>query len=71
MKILNFIIDITRESLCVGLARVGWPDQKIIASTLGEMVNVNLGQPLHSLIIVGTLHPIEEEFLNQFFITNE
>jgi len=62
---------ITRESLCVGLARIGWPDQKIIASTLGEMVNVNLGSPLHSLIIVGTLHPIEEQFLKQFFITNE
>jgi len=55
----------------VGAARIGWPDQKIIASTLGEMINADLGLPLHSLIIVGSLHPIEEQFLKQFYIKSE
>ncbi|XP_025419453.1 diphthine methyl ester synthase [Sipha flava] len=59
---------VTQESLCVGAARIGWPDQKIVAGTLTEMANVDLGSPLHSLVIVGTLHPLEEQFLKQFYI---
>lgn len=63
-----FFIDVDRECLCVGAARIGWPDQKIVAGTLAEMVNVNLGSPLHSMVIVGTLHPLEKQFLQQFYI---
>lgn len=62
---------VTRESLCVGAARIGWPDQKIVAGTLAEMVNVDMGPPLHSIVIVGTLHPLEEQFLKQFYIENK
>lgn len=64
-------IDVTRETLCVGAARIGWPDQKILAGTLAEMANVDLGAPLHSMVIVGTLHPLEEQFLKQFYIENK
>lgn len=67
----NFCTVITKDSICVGAARIGWPDQKIIACTLDEMVNVNLGPPLHSLVIVGTLHELEEQFLKQFYINNK
>jgi len=63
--------DVTRETLCVGAARIGWPDQKILAGTLSEMANVDLGSPLHSMVIVGTLHPLEEQFLKQFYIENK
>lgn len=66
-----FVTDITRECLCVGAARIGWPNQKIIAGKLAEMANVNLGSPLHSMVIVGTLHPLEEHFLKQFYIKSE
>ncbi|XP_050439421.1 diphthine methyl ester synthase [Adelges cooleyi] len=59
---------VSRECLCVGAARVGWPDQKIVVATLAEMADVDLGPPLHSMVIVGKLHPIEEQFLKQFFI---
>ncbi|KAL4135280.1 hypothetical protein QTP88_006900 [Uroleucon formosanum] len=62
---------VTRESLCVGAARIGWPDQKIVAGTLAEMVNVDMGSPLHSIVIVGTLHPLEEQFLKQFYIESK
>lgn len=54
--------------MCVGAARIGWPDQKIVAGTLADMVNVDLGSPLHSMVIVGILHPLEEQFLKQFYI---
>ena len=55
----------------MGAARIGWPDQKIVAGTLAEMVNVDMGPPLHSIVIVGTLHPLEEQFLKQFYIENK
>lgn len=55
----------------MGAARIGWPDQNIVAGTLAEMVEVNLGPPLHSLIIVGTMHSMEEQFLRQFYINSK
>lgn len=51
------------ETLCVGLARVGWDDQQIVACSLKKMTETDLGSPLHSLVIPGNLHPIEEEML--------
>ncbi|VVC32999.1 Tetrapyrrole methylase, subdomain 1,Tetrapyrrole methylase, subdomain 2,Tetrapyrrole methylase,Diphthine [Cinara cedri] len=62
---------VSRETFCVGAARIGWPDQKIVAGTLAEMVNVDLGPPLHSMVIVGTLHPLEEQFIKQFTIESK
>lgn len=58
--------DLKAETLCVGVARVGWPDQKIGVCTLEEMSAMDLGQPLHSLVIVGKLHPLEEDYLRMF-----
>ncbi|EFX67483.1 hypothetical protein DAPPUDRAFT_331033 [Daphnia pulex] len=57
---------LTGDTLCVGVARVGWPDQKISVCTLNEMLNCELGQPLHSLVIVGKIHPLELDFLRMF-----
>ncbi|KAJ4448300.1 diphthine synthase [Periplaneta americana] len=54
------------SSLCVGVARVGAEDQRIVACSLQEMKEVELGPPLHSLVIAGCLHPLEVEFLTQF-----
>lgn len=66
---LSLLIAITEETLCVGLARVGAEDQKIAAGTLQQMCTVDLGEPLHSLIITGgNLHPLEEEMLSLFSI---
>jgi diphthine methyl ester synthase len=58
---------IGKHTLCVGLARVGKDDQKIIVDTLERMAECDLGSPLHSLIVVGRLHPIEAEFLKLFY----
>ncbi|XP_065221650.1 diphthine methyl ester synthase [Planococcus citri] len=72
MQILQMKPDskITPETLCVGLARVGASDQKIVACSLEEMQSVELGLPLHSLVIAAPkLHPLEEEYLKQFYIS--
>lgn len=58
--------NLTEETICVALARVGCENQKISKCTLKEMLEVNIGPPLHSLIVVGKLHPIEEEMLKLF-----
>nr|CAG4647289.1 EOG090X0AVB [Megafenestra aurita] len=57
---------LAKETLCVGLGRVGWPDQKISVCSLREMTAFELGPPLHSLVIVGKVHPLEVDFLRMF-----
>lgn len=52
--------------LVVGLARVGSDSQQIVAAELQKMAETSLGKPLHSLIVVGKLHPVEEEFLSLY-----
>jgi len=57
----------TQQSLVVGLARVGCEDQHIVACSLQNMTHVDLGPPLHCLIIpTEKLHPLELEFLTQY-----
>lgn len=55
------------NTLCVGLARVGKDDQTIRVDTLANMTQFDLGPPLHSLIIVGRIHPMEAEYLKMFY----
>lgn len=57
----------TENSLFVGVARVGHETQAIKACTLSEMVELDLGPPLHSLVLPAKiLHPLEIEYLQQF-----
>lgn len=56
------------KTLCVGLARMGQPTQKIVAGTLQELAQVDMGEPLHSLIICGDLHDLELEILKQYLV---
>lgn len=57
----------TEESLFVGVARVGHETQAIKACTLAEMAALDLGPPLHSLVLPAKkLHPLEIEYLQQF-----
>lgn len=57
------------DTICVGVARLGLADEKIVAGRLKELVHVDMGGPLHSLIVCGPLHPLELEFLRVFAIT--
>ena len=54
------------ETLCVGLGRVGHEEQVIRAATLGEMAALDLGPPLHTLVLAGELHPEEEHWFNYY-----
>lgn len=62
----------TRDSLAVGVARVGAADQKIVAGTLGQLCDADLGRPLHSLVLLGKrTHDMEREFLEEFAVDKD
>ena len=55
--------------LAVGCARLGQPDQRIVAGTLQQLLTVDFGEPLHCLALCAPeLHPIEREFIEQFMV---
>jgi diphthine methyl ester synthase len=54
--------------LCIGVARLGSDDQKIVAGPMEKLLDVDFGPPLHCLIIVGETHPLEEEMLEFYMI---
>ena len=43
------------------MSRLGQPTQQIVYGTLQELFEVDFGTPLHSLVICGDLHPLEQE----------
>ena len=47
----------------VGVARVGATDQVIAVSSLNKIGEWDFGGPLHSLVIVGETHPLEDRML--------
>jgi len=55
----------TFDTLCIGVSRIGRADQIIKFGKASELLNKNFGEPLHSLIIPGNLHFIEEDCLKQ------
>ncbi|XP_059477588.1 diphthine methyl ester synthase [Neocloeon triangulifer] len=59
---------LSNDSVVIGLARVGAENQQIAACSLEAMKDTDLGSPLHCLVIPGKLHPLEEEYLEQFFV---
>ncbi|MFP4567504.1 MAG: diphthine synthase [Candidatus Woesearchaeota archaeon] len=54
------------NTLAIGIARIGLEDETIITAPLSKLKEKDFGAPLHSLIIPGKLHEIEEEMINQF-----
>eukprot|EP00887_Chlorella_sp_A99_P008138 scaffold12.g8138.t1 len=54
------------QALAVGVARVGADSQRIVAGPLEQLARVDFGPPLHSLVIVGETHPLEDEALRRF-----
>ncbi|KAJ4341182.1 diphthine synthase [Didymella glomerata] len=61
-----------RESLAVGVARVGSENEKIVAGTLEELCDADLGAPLHSLVLLGRrTHDLERDFLLEFAVDKE
>ncbi len=58
------------ESLAVGIARVGSPDQCIVAGPLRELLHIDFGGPLHSLILAGETDVIEQEMMRLYAVTD-
>lgn len=57
------------DSLAVGVARVGAKEQKMACGTLKELADVNLGPPLHSIVLLGRRgHELERDFVKAFAI---
>ena len=58
---------ISSDDLAIGLARVGGPDQQVVAAPVREMLDADLGDPPHSLVIAGKLHFAESEAVEVLF----
>lgn len=56
-------LDLSEETVCVGLARIGAENQTIQTGTLRQLALSDLGGPLHSFIVTGHLHPLEVDML--------
>lgn len=48
------------------MARIGTDSQCIISGSLEELLTVDYGPPLHSLVVPGELHVMEQELLATF-----
>jgi len=53
----------TEDTLCVGCARLGGNDMIVKAGDAKSLLTEDFGGPLHSLIVPGNLHFMEEEAL--------
>jgi len=62
----------SKDTKCVGLARIGCKDQKIVAGTMSDFLEkIDMGEPLHSFVICAEeLHEIEEEMFEFYNVKN-
>lgn len=57
------------DSLAVGAARVGAPDQTLVSGSLAQLAQLDLGPPLHSLVLLGSrTHDLERDYIRQFAV---
>ncbi|KNC49547.1 diphthine synthase [Thecamonas trahens ATCC 50062] len=54
---------LTADTQVVALARVGQETQVIAAGSIAELLPLDFGPPLHSLVVVGETHFLEDEIL--------
>ncbi|CAB4061032.1 DPH5 [Lepeophtheirus salmonis] len=62
--------DITSQTQCIAAVRVGTPSQRFLTCTLEQMKEVDMGGPLHSLVVIGKMNAVEEESLKCFCETS-
>ena len=67
ISVFSFLLAYTEDSVAVGVARIGSDTQQIICSTMRQLLSVDLGKPLHSLVIPApNIHFLERDMLRQF-----
>uniref|UniRef100_A0A7S3QKH8 diphthine methyl ester synthase n=2 Tax=Dunaliella tertiolecta TaxID=3047 RepID=A0A7S3QKH8_DUNTE len=59
------------DTLAIGIARLQADDQLIVAAPMSELKGIDFGAPLHSLVIAGSVHVMEEEMIECFRIRNQ
>lgn len=66
-EIYNIVfVAYSRDTPCFGVARIGQPTQQIVSGPMHSLLNQDFGAPLHSFVIAGTMHPVEEEMYNYY-----
>ncbi|KAK4497977.1 hypothetical protein PRZ48_010633 [Zasmidium cellare] len=61
-----------KEKLAIGVARLGSEGERIVAGTLQELTDADLGPPLHSLVLCGKkMHEMEWEYAREFAVDRE
>lgn len=56
------------DSVCIAVSRLGAPDQGIKVATLQSLATFDAGEPLHSLVIVGSeVHELEVQYMSEYF----
>ena len=58
------------QTRAFGLARVGATDQMIVSGTVASLCDVDFGEPLHAVVIVGATDHIEEEMIAFYAAVN-
>ncbi|KAJ9610306.1 diphthine synthase [Cladophialophora chaetospira] len=62
----------SEDSLAIGCARVGADDQKFSCGTLKELCDVDVGPPLHSLVLLGKrAHELEKDYIKKFAVNQD
>ena len=56
----------TKETLCIGCARLGSENPRIKAGTAEQILKYDFGAPLHCLLVPGTMHFMEEEAIEMW-----
>jgi len=60
------------SSLAIGAARIGAKEQRMVVGTLKELCDVDLGPPLHSLVLLGSRrHELERDFIRPFSVNED
>lgn len=58
-----------KETMCVGMARLGQESQCIRAGTMEELLKEDFGGPLHCFVICGEVHDLELEALKMYMVS--
>lgn len=60
------------QNLAIGVARVGARNQRMAAGTLQQLSKIDMGDPLHSLVLLGKrTHYLERDFMRDFAIDKD
>ena len=57
---------VSKSSDVVCLSRIGTDTQKIVVASLKEAAEIDMGPPLHSLVIPGDCHFLEQDALKMW-----